>query len=78
MSSEYIFEINDALYDQETGNVCMMPKFVGVLIRCKDCKYYHKEWDGTEKHHHEDYWCEWVEPDENDFCSLAERRSDEN
>lgn len=48
------------------------------VVRCKDCKYYHKEWDGTEKHHHEDYWCEWVEPDENDFCSLAERRSDED
>lgn len=46
------------------------------VIRCKDCKYYHKAWDGTEKHYYEDYWCEWVEPDGNDFCSLAERRSD--
>ena len=39
MSREYIFEINDALYDRETGNVCMMPKIVGALIRCRDCKH---------------------------------------
>lgn len=45
---------------------------VGV-VRCKDCKYYHKEWNGSETHYYEDYWCEWVEPDENDFCSLGER-----
>lgn len=38
MSSEYIYEINDALYDHETGKVYMMPKIVGALIRCKDCK----------------------------------------
>lgn len=43
MSSEYIFEINDALYDHETGKVCMMPKIVGALIRCKDCKHHQKD-----------------------------------
>ena len=42
------------------------------VVRCKDCKYYHKEWNGSETHYYEDYWCEWVEPDENDFCSLGE------
>lgn len=48
------------------------------IIRCKDCKWYHKEWDGTEKHFFEDYWCEWVEPDEDDFCSLAEPKEGVN
>lgn len=46
------------------------------IIRCKDCKWYHKAWDGTEKHFFESYWCEWVEPDEDDFCSLAEPKEE--
>ena len=45
-----------------------------AIIRCKDCRFYHKKWDGTETNHYEDYWCEWVEPDEDDFCSLAESK----
>ena len=76
MSSEYIFEINDALYDHETGKVCMMPKIVGKLIRCKDCKYMteHYDTDGNVP-----YWTcsEWDSGTDYDgFCHLAERRSD--
>ena len=76
MSSEYIFEINDALYDHETGKVCMKPKIVGKLIRCKDCKYMteHYDTDGNVP-----YWTcsEWDSGTDYDgFCHLAERRSD--
>ena len=42
--------------------------------RCADCKYYHVKWDGTETHYFEDYWCEWVEPNEDDYCSLFEQK----
>lgn len=75
MSSEYIFEINDALYDRESGKVCMKPKVVGELIRCGDCKY--SSDNGV-------YGCR-VESFNYDintrmysdgFCSKAERRTD--
>lgn len=46
------------------------------VIKCKDCKYYHKKWNGTETNFYEDYWCEWVEPDEEDYCSLAEAKDE--
>ena len=46
------------------------------VVRCIDCKYYHTSWDGKETHYCEDYWCEWVDPSLDDFCSLGERRSD--
>lgn len=39
--AEYIFEINDTLFDEETGELVMRPKIKGELIRCKDCKYYY-------------------------------------
>ena len=72
MSSEYIFEINDALYDHETENVCMMPKFVGVLIRCKDCK--HRQEDTI---FHKLY-CDGREVVADWYCGDAERRNDED
>lgn len=52
-------------------------KKANAIVCCKDCKYYHKAWDGTETHHYTDYWCEWVEPEEDDYCSLAERKENE-
>lgn len=45
---------------------------VGELIRCKDCRFYQDNNDG---YPHPD--CKWNEnetPDEEDFCSGAERR----
>ena len=78
MSSEYIFEINDALYDHETGNVCMMPKFVGKLIRCKDCKHWEKTWtnDWAKDYH----YCIMVDGvrKADFYCADAERRNDED
>lgn len=46
------------------------------VVRCADCKYYHTEWDGTQEHYEDDYWCQWVEPNEDDYCSLGQRRED--
>lgn len=40
---EYIFQIDDALYNKETGEAVFKPKFVNELVRCKDCEYYNGE-----------------------------------
>lgn len=37
---EYIFELGDALYNEETGKAVFKPKIVSKLVRCKNCKYY--------------------------------------
>ena len=37
---EYIFELNEALYNEETGEACFKPTIKGKLVRCKDCKYW--------------------------------------
>ena len=48
------------------------------VVRCKDCKYYHQRWaDVKPTLDPESYWCEWVEPDEDSFCSLGERKETE-
>lgn len=41
--AEYIFEINDALYNEKTGQAVMKPEYKGKLVRCKDCKYRYLE-----------------------------------
>lgn len=66
--AEYIFEINDVLLNEETGKAVMKPEVKGELIRCKDCKH----WDGVDT-------CDVIDAPvwDNDFCSLAERRSHE-
>lgn len=45
------------------------------VVRCRDCKY-----NSEAKAIGEDsLWCDYwaIDPDENDFCSYGERRSDE-
>lgn len=51
MSKEYIFELGDALYNEETGEACFNPVVKGELIRCKDCKWWKTNymWNGTER-----------------------------
>ncbi len=34
---EYIFEIGDALYDEENQEAVFKPEYKGKLVRCKDC-----------------------------------------
>ena len=65
--AEYIFNVDEALYDEVTGKMVMKPKVVGKLIRCKDCK-----------HHHPIDYCDerdgiW---NDNDYCSFAERQEE--
>lgn len=37
---EYIFELTEALYNEETGEVCFKPTLIGEIVRCKNCKHY--------------------------------------
>lgn len=46
-----------------------MAKWVGKLIRCKDCKYWYGNADTDECR-----WADYESPDAEDFCSYAERR----
>ena len=45
---EFIFEIDDVLYDEETGHGVMKPEYKGKLTRCKDCTKWDRN-DGTFK-----------------------------
>lgn len=38
--TEYIFEINEALYNEETGEAVLKPKIKEKLIRCRECKHW--------------------------------------
>ncbi len=67
MIIDYITDGTDFTYNDNTG----------VIVLCKDCKYYHEEWDGTEERFFESYWCEWADTDENDFCSLGVKKGGE-
>ena len=74
--SEYIFEINDALFDEKTGKMVMKPKVNGELIRCRDCKKWEKTWtDDFPQNYH---YCSNVDGirDENFYCADAERREE--
>lgn len=45
----------------------------GELIRCKDCRYYQDNQEG----HYPNELCPWDKgetPDEDDYCSFAERK----
>lgn len=47
MADEYIVELGKALYDPDTGAAVFKPEFRGELVRCRDCKHYHKNvWGG--------------------------------
>jgi len=71
--SEYIFEINEALYNEETGEAVMKPEINGELIRCKDCKHR----DPEDKKCDCGHGIIWQLPrDDNWFCADGERRTD--
>lgn len=78
---EFIMEFDDAIYDEKTGTSVFKPRAVGELIRCKDCKHFIRDitcvggpYDGCD---------EWTDNGneimvaEDDFCSYAERRTDD-
>lgn len=69
--AEYIFELNEALYNEETGEACFKPTIKGELVRCKDCKYLgFKDFYGI----CEGDYCGIVRPW--DYCSRGERRTE--
>lgn len=37
MSKEFIFELDNALYNEETGEAVFKPKVKGELVRCGEC-----------------------------------------
>ena len=81
--AEYIFEIGEALYNEETGEAVMKPTYKGKIVRCKDCKHF--EYDhpyiiqGIPVLGHEvcNAWGDGCKTDENGYCFMAERRTDE-
>jgi len=38
--AEFIIELGNALYNEETGEAVFKPKIVSKLVRCRDCKHY--------------------------------------
>lgn len=58
-----------------------------AVVRCRDCKYWHKDTDWCDHHSHfitsEGAACHpwesvnWKMFDENDFCSYGERKADD-
>ena len=49
---------------------------VAPVVRCKDCKYWQDNNDGYP--HEECRWGHGETPDENDFCSYGERKTNGN
>ena len=67
-------DIDDALTIDAVGE---------EIIRCPDCKYYHKRWHSDKRMKEKGYWCCWCDCHDDwvggkdGFCSLAERKEDE-
>ena len=61
--AEYIFEINNAFYDDKTGQVAINPEYKGKLVRCKDCHHYNTKHSACLLN---DSICK-----ESDFCSYG-------
>ena len=66
--AEYIFEIDGAFFDEDTGEAVMKPEYRGKLVRCKDCVKCQVDTVFNQ------YWCggERVLPD--GFCNYGRRK----
>lgn len=73
MSKEFIFELDNALYNEETGEAVFKPKVKGELIRCGECKYYLDTERVKERCALKD--CAVYK---DDFCSYGERKDGES
>lgn len=69
--NEFIFKIDGVLYNEDIGEMCMKPEYVGELVRCKDCKWFGKAGCAIRIVDESD------KPKENDYCSFGERKSNE-
>ena len=68
MSKEFIFELDNALYNEETGEAVFKPKVKGELVRCGECKYFYADGGNCTID------MDWIFGlTENDYCSRAER-----
>lgn len=76
--AEYIFEIDGALYNDETGEAVMKPEYKGKLIRCKDCKYQDKGENDVESWNLCGFrpWL-YVPVTDDHFCGYAKRKDGE-
>lgn len=76
--ADYIFRIDGALYNDETGEAVMKPELVGELIRCKDCGHWDTTWqnDFAPNYH----YCSLVDGTRRGdfFCADAERRGEQD
>jgi len=81
--TEYIFEMGDALYNEETGEAIFQPKVVGELVRCRDC--IHSSVLLDEYDNECGYACNitydaggfWLEVEKDHFCRYGERGDSE-
>lgn len=67
--AEYIFNIDQVLYDDDTKSLVAKPEYVGELIRCRDCKHWMELLPKCNKTGKFGYGVD-------DYCSKAERRDD--
>lgn len=72
--AEVIFEINDALHNEETDEYVIKPKYIGELVRCGDCKCFDIATNGVNG------FCTklGIPFDVYDYCSLGEARENGN
>ncbi len=76
---EYIFRIDGAYVNEETGEACMKPEILEEIIRCRDCRY----WDDfpTSTVYPEYHKCKMVGKgfitEESGFCCYGSRRDDQ-
>ena len=73
--AEFIFEIDDAQYNEDTGEVAVKAKAKEELVRCKDCKHHGYDRRDLPYCDINDYGYGWKDED---FCSYAERRQNDS
>ena len=62
---EYIFQLDQALFNPETGEAVFQPKVAGEIVRCRDCKHWYQDADTgmacefTNLWQPEDGYCNW-------------------
>lgn len=67
---EFIIELGNALYNEETGEAVFKPKIVSRLRRCKDCGWFTPEEEVPDYGH-----CGWHQHDvwQDDYCRVGEK-----
>lgn len=74
--AEYIFEISDVLYDEETGEAVMKPCIKGKLIRCKECLFWNEIPSNTVTPEYHKCKLLGIQMTAHDYCSRGRREND--